>query len=140
MATTIAQRRKGDRDRQRKWRAKQKARGRTPLTILVTGDIRMMLDEMKRNSGETYSTIVERALRSMVLKGQKAPLKEPTEATLESIAATLIKLGSQMQSLPKGGSVEAEPPQAPKAQTSSKSAKVPLRADQLLKQEIERNR
>ena len=140
MATTIAQRRKGDRDRQRKWREKQKARGRSPLTIMVTDDIRMMLDKMKRNSGETYSTIVERALRAMVPRGQEAPLKKPSEATLESIAATLIELGSQMQSLPTGEGVEEELSQAPKAHTRIKPAKGSPRADRWLKQEIERNR
>jgi len=52
-------------DRIKIWREKQKAEGKTSITVLLSHEARAILAEEKEKTGESYSVIVENALQSL---------------------------------------------------------------------------
>jgi hypothetical protein len=60
-------------DRIKIWREKQKAEGKTSITVLLSHEARAILAEEKEKTGESYSVIVERALHALNKKSYKLP-------------------------------------------------------------------
>jgi len=63
-------------DRIKDWREKQKAEGKTSLTIMLSKEARSILLEEKGKTQESYAAIIERALLSM----KKQDLRRPNLA------------------------------------------------------------
>ena len=62
-------------DRIKIWREKQKAEGKSSITVLLSLEARTILTEEKEKTGESYSVIVERALRAQNKKSYRLPTK-----------------------------------------------------------------
>jgi hypothetical protein len=52
-------------DRTRKWREKRKAEGKKSFTILLSEEAQRIIKAEKETTGENYSAIIERALKSI---------------------------------------------------------------------------
>ncbi len=52
-------------DRIKDWRERQKAEGRTSITVVLSPDARAILADQKEKSGQTYSAVVEQALQAL---------------------------------------------------------------------------
>jgi hypothetical protein len=61
-------------DRINNWRKRQKAEGKTSITVLLSQETRIILTEEKEKTGESYSVIVEKALQSL----KKQPYRLPS--------------------------------------------------------------
>lgn len=57
--------RKANRERQKRWREKQRSRGKKPLTVLLSEESRALLDREKHRTGETIAALVERAIQNL---------------------------------------------------------------------------
>ncbi|MRR18240.1 MAG: hypothetical protein EG826_17505 [Deltaproteobacteria bacterium] len=60
-------------DRIKDWRARQKAEGKTSVTVLLSGEARLFLAEEKEKTGESYAVIIEKALQSLKKHGYRTP-------------------------------------------------------------------
>jgi hypothetical protein len=60
-------------DRINNWRKRQKAEGKTSVTVLLSQETRIILTEEKEKTGESYSAIVEKALQAL----KKQPYRLP---------------------------------------------------------------
>ncbi len=65
---------KKEADRIRRWRERQKAEGKTSLTVLLSQEAREFLAEEKEKTGENYAVIVEKALQTLKKQGYKPPV------------------------------------------------------------------
>jgi hypothetical protein len=61
-------------DRIKIWREKQKAEGKTSITVLLSHEARAILADEKEKTGESYSVIVENALHSLNKKSHRPPV------------------------------------------------------------------
>ena len=61
-------------DRINNWRKRQKAEGKTSITVLLSQEARIILTEEKEKTGESYSVIVEKALQAL----KKQPYRLPS--------------------------------------------------------------
>ena len=52
-------------DRTRKWREKRRAEGKKSFTILLSEEAQQIIKAEKETTGENYSAIIERALKSI---------------------------------------------------------------------------
>lgn len=52
-------------DRINNWRKRQKAEGKTSITVLLSQEARIIITEEKEKTGESYSVIVEKALQAL---------------------------------------------------------------------------
>ena len=64
---------KKEADRIRSWRERQKAEGKTSITILLSQEARVILTEEKEKTGESYAVIVEKALQTLKKYGYRLP-------------------------------------------------------------------
>lgn len=62
-------------DRTRDWRERQKAEGKTSITVLLSQEARSFLTEEKEKTGESYAVIVEKALQALKKHGYRRPTK-----------------------------------------------------------------
>jgi hypothetical protein len=62
---------KKEADRIRSWRERQKADGKTSITVVLSQDARVILAEEKGKTGESYSVIVEKALQTLKKQGYR---------------------------------------------------------------------
>jgi hypothetical protein len=61
-------------DRVRCWRERQKAEGKTSITVLLSQEARVFLAEEKEKNGESYAVIVEKAIQTLKRHGRhRAP-------------------------------------------------------------------
>ncbi len=60
-------------DRIKIWRERQKAEGKTSITVLLSHEAREILAEEKEKTSESYSVIVEKALQALKKKHYKLP-------------------------------------------------------------------
>ena len=60
--TTIHQRRKTDRERQKRWRNRKLAEGNKHTLVMLTPEARKVLKREKDRTGETYVQIINRAI------------------------------------------------------------------------------
>lgn len=58
-------------DRIKIWRERQKAEGKTSITVLLSNEARAILAEEKEKTGESYSVIVEKALQTLKKKSYR---------------------------------------------------------------------
>ena len=63
-------------DRVRCWRERQKAEGKTSLTVLLSQEARGILAEEKGKTGESYAVIVEKALQTLKKQSYRPPAKK----------------------------------------------------------------
>ena len=63
MGKTLKERRETDRERQRRWRAKHRSQGKRPISIMLSNDVKDLINQEKRRTGETIAQLVERAIR-----------------------------------------------------------------------------
>jgi hypothetical protein len=64
-------------DRVRDWRERQKADGKTSITVLLSPEAREILAQEKEQSAESYSVIVEKALLALKKQGHGLPGLKP---------------------------------------------------------------
>jgi len=60
-------------DRIKYWRERQKAEGKSSITVLLSQEARLFLTEEKEKTGESYAVIVEKALQSLKKHGYRRP-------------------------------------------------------------------
>lgn len=60
-------------DRIKDWRERQKAEGKTSVTVLLSQEARLFLAEEKEKTGESYAVIVERSLLTVKKNGFRQP-------------------------------------------------------------------
>ena len=61
-------------DRINNWRKRQKAEGKTSITVLLSQETRTILTEEKEKTGESYAVIVEKALQTLKKQGYRPPV------------------------------------------------------------------
>lgn len=59
---TLKERRKSDRERQRRWKARQKAEGKKNITAMISLKSQLILNREKRRTGQSTSAIIEKAI------------------------------------------------------------------------------
>jgi hypothetical protein len=62
---TLLQRRLADRRRQMRFRERQKAEGKSPITVYISSNAKKILKQQKEKTGESNSEIIERALLNL---------------------------------------------------------------------------
>jgi len=62
---TLAQRRKTDRERLKRWRKKKLGEGNKQILIMLTAEAQKVLDREKVRTGEPYVQIINRAIISV---------------------------------------------------------------------------
>ncbi len=77
---------KKEADRIKRWRAKQKAEGKTSFTVLLSQEARDILTEEKERTGESYAVIVDRALDQLKRTGYRPPKLHPLPRLGENVA------------------------------------------------------
>jgi hypothetical protein len=60
-------------DRVKSWRQRQKAEGKMSVTVLLSDEAREILNREKEATGESYSVVVEKALKSLKKPGHRLP-------------------------------------------------------------------
>ena len=74
-------------DRINNWRKRQKAEGKTSITVLLSQETRLILTEENEKTGESYSVIVEKALQALKKQPYRLPsLKQPKPKRDEVLA------------------------------------------------------
>lgn len=63
-------------DRIKIWRERQKAEGKTSITVVLSHEARATLAEEKEKTGENYSVIVEKALQALKKKSYRLPVQK----------------------------------------------------------------
>ncbi|MCP4744994.1 MAG: hypothetical protein GY874_02480 [Desulfobacteraceae bacterium] len=63
---TLKQRRQADRNRQEKWRNNQRKQGKKQVSAVISLKAQILLNREKRRTGETNSSIIERALLKLL--------------------------------------------------------------------------
>jgi hypothetical protein len=80
-------------DRINNWRKRQKAEGKTSITVLLSQETRIILTEEKEKTGESYSVIVEKALQAL----KKQPYRLPTLKQFSKHDEVLARLSTRDQ-------------------------------------------
>ncbi len=62
---TLKQRRLSDRQRQARWRQKQRQDGRKQVTAMISLKAQIILHREKKRSGESNSEVIERAILNL---------------------------------------------------------------------------
>jgi hypothetical protein len=73
--TTLAQRRKTDRERLKRWRKKKLEEGNKQTLIMLTPEAQKVLDREKARTGEPYVQIINRAIISVEKESPSASTK-----------------------------------------------------------------
>ncbi len=60
--STLNQRRKTDRERQSRWRQRQKKDGKKQISAMISLKAQIILNREKRRTGGTTSEVIERAI------------------------------------------------------------------------------
>jgi hypothetical protein len=60
-------------DRIKGWRERQKAEGKTSITVLLSQEARVILTEEKEKTGESYTVIIEKALQTLKKYSYRLP-------------------------------------------------------------------
>jgi hypothetical protein len=87
--TTLAQRRKIDRDRLKRWRKKKLEEGNKQTLIMLTPEAQRVLDREKARTGEPYVQIINRAIISVEEESPSVPTK--TKARLPWQQNVMVK-------------------------------------------------
>lgn len=65
---SLAERRKTDRERQKRWRQRQNSRGKKQISVMISLKAQLMLNREKKRTGKTNSEVIERAILEMTGK------------------------------------------------------------------------
>jgi hypothetical protein len=65
---TLADRRKTDRKRQKRWRLRQHQQGKKQISVMISLKAQLILHREKKRTGQTNSEVIERAI--LKLAGQ----------------------------------------------------------------------
>ncbi|MBN1546388.1 MAG: hypothetical protein JW902_06990 [Syntrophaceae bacterium] len=95
-------------ERVKNWRERQKAVGKTSITILLSQEARLILAEEKQKTGETYASIIEKALHNLKKHGYKQPERKRI-AKSGTVSEKVMAKDYQTQSTALK-SQESEPP------------------------------
>jgi len=60
--TTLADRRKTDRERQKRWRDRQQRKGKKQVSAMISVKAQLILNREKKRTGQTNSDIIESAI------------------------------------------------------------------------------
>ncbi len=63
---TLTQRRKTDRDRQNRWRQRQRDQGKKQVSAMISLKAQLILSREKKRTGESNSQVIERAILNLV--------------------------------------------------------------------------
>ncbi len=77
-------------DRTRKWREKRKSEGKKSFTILLSEEAQRIIKAEKEATGDNYSTIIERALKSIKGPGYHRGIKFRPVSALKSPPVTEV--------------------------------------------------
>lgn len=62
---TLTQRRKTDRERQNRWRQRQRQHGKKQVSAMISLKAQLILTREKKRTGETNSQVIERAILNL---------------------------------------------------------------------------
>lgn len=65
---SLADRRKTDRERQKRWRQRQNTQGKKQISVMISLKAQLMLNREKKRAGETNSEVIERAILKLTDK------------------------------------------------------------------------
>ncbi len=65
---TLADRRKTDRERQKRWRQRQQNQGNKQISVMISLKAQLILNREKKRSGKTNSEIIEKAILKLAGK------------------------------------------------------------------------
>jgi CO dehydrogenase/acetyl-CoA synthase epsilon subunit len=69
-------------DRQRKWKDKQASEGKKAVNVMLSAEIKEMIDKEKVETGETIGKIIERAIRNLLAHGNRRKIEiNPNDLT-----------------------------------------------------------
>lgn len=66
--SSLAERRKTDRERQKRWRKRQNSQGKKQISVMISLKAQLMLNREKKKTGETNSEVIERAILQLIAK------------------------------------------------------------------------
>jgi predicted kinase len=66
--TSLAQRRKTDRERQKRWRQRQNNQGKKQISVMISLKAQLILNREKKKNRETNSEVIERAILNLTGK------------------------------------------------------------------------
>ncbi len=89
-------------DRINNWRKRQKAEGKTSITVLLSQETRIILTEEKEKTGESYSVIVEKALQALKKQPYRLPsLKQFSKPKRDEVPARISTRDQQTSIIPE---------------------------------------
>lgn len=62
---SLAERRKTDRERQKRWRQRQNTQGKKQISVMISLKAQLILNREKKRTGETNSEVIERAILNL---------------------------------------------------------------------------
>jgi hypothetical protein len=65
---SLAERRKTDRERQKRWRRRQNNQGKKQISVMISLKAQLILNREKKRAGETNSEVIERAILNLTGK------------------------------------------------------------------------
>lgn len=65
---SLAERRKTDRERQKRWRQRQNNQGKKQISVMISLKAQLILNREKKRAGETNSEVIERAILNLTGK------------------------------------------------------------------------
>ncbi len=63
---TLMQRRKTDRERQNRWRQRQRKHGKKQVSAMISLKAQLILSREKKRTGENNSQVIERAILNLL--------------------------------------------------------------------------
>jgi hypothetical protein len=76
LAAKMEKRLAGERDRQRRWRLRQKEKGLKPIAGMISSEAISILNAQKKKTGETVSEILEKAILNLSAATMLPPAQE----------------------------------------------------------------
>ncbi len=88
-------------DRINNWRKRQKAEGKTSITVLLSQEARIILTEEKEKTGESYSIIVEKALQALKKQPYRLPSLKQQRPKRDEVPARVSTRDQQTSIIPE---------------------------------------
>ena len=70
---SLKERRKSDRERQRRWKERQKQQGKKLVSAMISLKAQLILFREKKRTGESNSEVIERAILNLNKKPKRLP-------------------------------------------------------------------
>ena len=92
-----------NRDRQRKWRQKQASNGKQPLTVMISAEIKDLIDRKRKQTGSTIAHIIETAVANQLVTptapSQNYIKEESNQGVKDLSAKTMQQISADLKAI-----------------------------------------